>query len=63
MLEIITILMTIAAYFIYKSEEDKNHTDKKIADIDNARMAYDMSHGVSLTERKRRLAAGYYAKM
>ena len=63
MLEIMGILMTIAAYFIYKSDEADKKENNKVTDIDDARMAYDMSRGVSLTERKRRLAAGYYAKM
>lgn len=63
MLGILGMLLMIAVYFAYREEEEKRQVSSKVSNIDNARLAYDMHCGVSFAERKRRLAAGYYAKM
>lgn len=63
MLGIMSILLLIAVYFAYREEEERREESSKVSNIDNARLAYDMHCGVSFAERKKRLAAGYYAKM
>lgn len=53
MLEIISVLITIAAYFVYKSEEEEKGRGKKASGIDNEQLAFETSHGIA--HRKRRL--------
>ena len=63
MVGILGMLLMIAVYFSYREEEERREENSKVSNIDNARLAYDMHCGVSFAERKKRLAAGYYAKM
>ena len=63
MFGILGVLLIIAVYFSYREEEERRHENSKVSNIDNARLTHDMLCGVSFAERKKRLAAGYYAKM
>ena len=51
------------AYFAVKKVLEIVAGEEKVTTIDNDKVTYDVVKGVSLSERKVRLASGYYNKM
>ena len=56
-------LFYVTAYFAVKKVLEIVAGDEKIKTIDNDKVTYDVVKGVSLSERKIRLASGYYNKL
>ncbi|MBR3933915.1 MAG: hypothetical protein IKJ68_08435 [Clostridia bacterium] len=55
-------LFYVCVYFAVKKLLELFVKEDKVATIDNDKVTYDVVKGVSLSERKVRLASGYYNK-
>ena len=61
-MKILTIFFFISLYCAVKRVLETMVADESPKPIDNSRITYDVIRGISLPERRERLASGYYYK-
>ena len=61
-MKILTLLFFSALYYAIKRLLETMVADESPRPVDNSVITYDVINGISLSERKQRLAMGYYYK-